>query len=85
MPGAPLPRPLPLPDRSGVDSDGVPLGLALLLAVSPPPSPAPPAAWRLVDRADLHVGIRPAGHYSTDGPELAAGATLQITTFFLQR
>jgi hypothetical protein len=60
------------------------LALALALAVSAPPPPSP-AVWRLVDRPELHVGVRPAVLVTNDGPELAGGLTLQVTAFVLQR
>jgi hypothetical protein len=58
------------------------MALMLALAAGAPPPPSLPV-WRVVDRPGLHVGARPALLYTTDGPELAAGATVQVTTFFL--
>jgi hypothetical protein len=64
--------------------------LALILTALPhltlPSEPVP--AWatgsgRVYTSATLHVGIRPAVYITNDGPELAAGATVQITTVLL--
>jgi hypothetical protein len=57
------------------------MALMLALAASAPPPSLP--VWRVVDRPGLHVGARPALLITNDGPELAAGATVQVTTFFL--
>jgi hypothetical protein len=58
--------------------------MALMLALAAA-SPAPPSlpVWRVVDRPGLHIGARPALLVTNDGPETAAGATVQVTTFFL--
>jgi hypothetical protein len=64
--------------------------LAFVLTALPhltlPPEPVP--AWiggsgRVYTSATLHVGVRPAVYVTNDGPELAAGATVQITTVLL--
>lgn len=56
--------------------------VATLSAMAPSPSVAPwfVTPWRLVDRPDLHVGLRPAAYV---GPgEIAVGVTLQVTVFW---
>jgi hypothetical protein len=51
-----------------------------------PPEPVP--AWitgsgRIYTTSTLHVGVRPAVYITNDGPELAAGVTIQVTTILL--
>ena len=64
--------------------------LALILTALPhitmPSEPVPTWAGgsgRVYTSSTLHVGIRPAVYITNDGPELAAGATIQITTVLL--
>lgn len=52
------------------------LALSLWLAAHHPAPPDPPV-WRLVDRPDLHVGVRPAAILSSE--ERGAGVTVQVT------
>jgi hypothetical protein len=52
--------------------------LALLLALAPP-EPVQASPWRFVSRADLHVGVRPHALWTTDGREIGAGVTIQVT------
>lgn len=54
------------------------MALVLALAVSEPAPPALPV-WRVVDRPGLHVGVRPFALVTNDGPELAAGVTVQVS------
>lgn len=52
------------------------LALALSLAGGPP-APSLPAAWRLIDRPELHIGVRPA--VLVRGDEVALGVTVQVS------
>ena len=64
------------------------IALALALAAQQPGPPTPSwfNAWRLVNRPDLHIGLRPAAfidNETSDGSwEVGAGATLQVTLHF---
>lgn len=55
--------------------------MALVLAMAASTSPAPPAIapWRVIDRPDMHLGVRPFVLATSDGPELAAGVTVQLS------
>lgn len=52
--------------------------LAVLLALTPP-APVTATPWRIVSRADLHVGVRPHALWTTDGREVGVGVTIQVT------
>ena len=54
------------------------LALALAFAIAPRAPPDPPV-WRLVNRPELHIGARPAALVTSDGPEIAVGASVQVT------
>ena len=58
------------------------LALVLALAVSDPQPPTLPV-WRLVDKPNLHVGMRPAVLVTNDGPEIAGVMTIQVTIHIL--
>ncbi len=64
------------------------LALALALAAQQPlgswaPSPTVNLpGWyggRLLTTATLHVGVRPAAYVTSEGPEVAAGVTVQVS------
>jgi hypothetical protein len=60
------------------------LAVSWLLATSAP-APASPSAWRVVDRQDVHLGVRPAGFLDNEGEpplrplEWGVGLTVQLT------
>jgi hypothetical protein len=56
-----------------------------MLAQQGPQAPAGVSAWRVIDRPDVHLGVRPAGFVDNEGEpparplEWGAGVTVQLT------
>lgn len=57
------------------------IALALSLGTGSAPPLAPASGWaqtgRLIDRPDLHLGVRPAAYVSQD--EIDVGVTVQVS------
>jgi hypothetical protein len=56
--------------------------LVLAVAVGQGPGPPPAPSWfggRVYTSSGVHVGLRPALLASSQGPEWAAGATVQVS------
>lgn len=47
------------------------------------PAPSPSGAWRVIDRPDVHLGVRPAAFLDNEGSptplEWGVGVTVQLT------
>jgi hypothetical protein len=63
-----------------------PLAIALALSLAGAPSPQASSNWlmtgRLIDRSDLHLGVRPAVYFDGEG-EKDLGVTIQLSTNLL--